>query len=235
MRSCLFPGVLAALLNFCPTVSTAQSDVLGTARPVRGVSRPTEAPAEAAIPAAVPHVGGVTVPLNTKLTAGDTISVEIEEDHDPVLTTIVTDTGEVELNGLGRVYVAGRSTTEAAALVATYLKQKYYHQATVKIGIRTKAIGAGVRPFKVLVAGKVGRAGPQYFTSANPLKLTEAVVVAGTTLYSDLRKVRLTRGGRSTDHNVKQIMNEGRTELDVPLQDGDQVFIPAKSIVTGSD
>jgi protein involved in polysaccharide export with SLBB domain len=176
-------------------------------------------------------VGGVTVPLNTKLTAGDTISVEIEEDHDPVLTTIVTDTGEVELNGLGRVYVSGRTTTEAAALVATYLKQKYYHQATVKIGIRTKAIGAGVRPFKVLVGGKVGRAGPQYFTAANPMKLTEAVIVAGSNLYSELRQVRVTRGGRSTEHNIEEIMKKGRTDLDVPLQDGDQIFVPEKSII----
>jgi len=231
MRSCLFLGVLAALLLSLTTVSTAQID---TARPVRGVSRPAEAPVEPAIPSAVPHVGGVTVPLNSKLTAGDTISVEIEEDHDPLLTTIVTDTGEVELNGLGRVYVAGRTTTEAAAFVATYLKQKYYHQATVKIGIRTKAIGAGARPFKVVISGKVGRPGPQYFTAANPLKLTEAVIVAGTTLYSELRKIRLTRGGQSTEYNVEKIMKEGRTDLDVSLQDGDVIYVPPKTIVFGN-
>ena len=222
MRSCLFLGVLAVLLTSFPTVSTAQID---TARPVRGVVRPTEAPLESSVPAAVPQVGGVTVPLNTKLNARDTISVEIEEDHDPVLITIVTDTGEVELNGLGRVYVSGRTTTEAAALVATYLKQKYYHQATVKIGIKTKATGTGARPFKVLVAGKVGRPGPQYFSAANPLKLTEAVMVGGTGTYSDMKKVKLTRDGRSTEHDVMAIM-KGRTDLDVLLQDGDQIYVP---------
>jgi protein involved in polysaccharide export with SLBB domain len=232
MRSCLFLGVLAVLLTSFPTVSPAQID---TARPVRGAPRSTEPPAELAIPGAAPHVGGVAVPLNTKLTAGDIISLEIEEDHDPALSTMVTDTGEVELNGLGRVYVAGRTSTEAAALVAAYLKQKYYHQATVKIGIRTKAVGAGVRAFKVVVAGKVGRAGPQYFTAAAPVKLTEAVIVAGTSIYSELRRVRLTRGGQSTDHNVETIMKEGRTDLDVPLQDGDQIFVPAKSLVLRGD
>lgn len=232
MRSCLFLGVLAVLLTSHPTVSTAQID---TARPVRGVSRPTEVSAEPSIPAAVPRVGGVTVPLNTKLTAGDTISVEIEEDHDPLLTTIVTDTGEVELNGLGRVYVSGRTTTEAASLVATYLKQKYYHQATVKIGIRTKALGAGVRPFKVLVTGKVNRPGPQYFTAATPLKLIEAVTVAGTGPYSKIEKVRLSRGGNNTEHNVKEITAGGRTDLDVPLQDGDQIYVPPVTWRFGSE
>ena len=223
MRSCLFLGVLAALLNFCPTVSTAQID---TARPVRGVPRPAEAQSEPSAPAAVPHVSGVTVPLNSKLTAGDTITVDIKEDHDPTLTTIVTATGEVELNGLGRVYVAGRSSTEAAALVATYLKQKYYHQATVEIGIKTKVSGPENRPFKVVVSGKVGRPGPQYFTAANPLKLSEAVIVAGTTSYSELKKVKLTRGGRSTEHDVRAITKDGRTDLDMSLQDGDQIYVP---------
>jgi protein involved in polysaccharide export with SLBB domain len=228
MRSCLFLGVLAALLFSLTTVSTAQID---TARPVRGVSRPAEVPVESGIPAAVPRVGGVMVPLNSKLTAGDIITVEIKEDHDPVLITVVTDTGEVELNGLGRVYVAGRSSTEAAAVVATYLKQKFYHQATVEIGIKTKVGGPENRHFKVVVSGKVGRPGPQFFTAANPLKLTEAVIVAGTTLYSELRKIRLTRGGQSVEHNVEKIIKEGRTDLDVVLRDGDVIYVPPKSIV----
>ena len=42
--------------------------------------------------------------------------------------------------------VFGRNREEAAALVASYLKQKYYNHATVEIGIRTKAVGAGPRP-----------------------------------------------------------------------------------------
>ena len=233
MRSCLFLGVLAALLNLCTAVSTAQID---TARPMRGVSRPPTAPAETpSAPSAIPHSGGMSVPLDTKLNAGDTITIVIEEDHDPVLPTVVTDTGEVELNGLGRVLVAGKSSTEAAALISSYLRQRYYHKATVKVGVVSKVVGAGARPFKVLVTGKVGRPGPQYFTSTNPLKLTEAVVVAGTSVYSDLRKVRLSRGGQTTDHDVKSITKDGRPDLDVPLRDGDQIYVPTVGIRFGSE
>ena len=90
-----------------------------------------------------------------------------------------------------------------------------------------------IRPFKVVVAGKVGRPGPQYFTNAGPLSLSEAVVVAGTNLYSDLSKVRLTRAGKSTDYNVEQI-SKGKTELDVTLQDGDQVYVPARTWIIRS-
>ena len=227
MHSCLFLGVLAALLTFDPTVSSAQSDALGTSRPVRGVSRPAAPPPEiSSAPSAIPQTGGITVSRDTKLTAGDEITILIKEDHDPALRTIVTDTGEVELNGLGRVFVSGKSSMEAESLIASYLRQRYYNQATVEVGVVRKAIGQGARPFKVLVTGKVGRPGPYYFTEASPLKLTEAVMVAGVGAYSELKKVRLSRGGRTTDHDVKAITKEGRTDLDVPLKDGDQIYVP---------
>ena len=235
MRSCLFLGLLAGLLNFCPTASLAQSDILGTERPVRGVSRPAAPAAETpSAPASVPHSGGMTVSRDTKLTAGDEITILIKEDRDPPLRTFVSDTGEVELNGLGRVFINGKSSTEAEAAIAAYLRQKYYHQATVEVGVVRKAVGT-VRPFKVVVAGKVGRPGPQYFTGANPLKLSEAVIVAGSNAYSELKKVKLTRGGRSTEHDVKAIGKDGRTDLDVPLQDGDQIYVPTVGIRFSAD
>ena len=230
MRSRLFLGLFAGLLLAIPTIGTAQSDVLGTSRPIRGVSRPAAAlPEISAAPSAVQNSGGMTVSRDTKLTAGDEITVVVKEDRDPPLRTMVTDTGEVELNGLGRVYIAGKTSVEAEGAIASYLK-KYYHQATVEVGVVRKAVGT-VRPYKAVVQGKVGRPGPQYFTGSNPLKLTEAVIVAGTTLYSELRKVRLTRRGQSNEHNVELIMKEGRTDLDVALQDGDVIYIPPKSIV----
>ncbi len=231
MRSCLFLGVLAVLLTSDPTVSTAQID---TSRPVRGVVRPAEVPAETPAQTALPHSGGMTVSRDTKLTAGDEITILIKEDHDPALRTVVTDTGEVEVNGLGRVFVSGKSSTEAESLIASYLKQRYYHQATVEVGVVRKAIGT-VRPFKVVVTGKVGRPGPQYFTGTNPLKLTEAVMVGGISTYSELKKVKLTRGGRSTEHDVRAITKDGRTDLDVPLQDGDQIYVPPVGIRFGSE
>ncbi len=100
MRSCLFLGVLATFLTSLSTVSTAQSDMLGISRPVKGVAKPALPPPEAPAPAAAtPMMGSGTVPLNSKLTAGDTIVIKIVEYHDPDFSTIVTDTGEVELIG----------------------------------------------------------------------------------------------------------------------------------------
>ena len=188
------------------------------------------------VPAAIPHSsGGITVSRDTKLNAGDKVSIVIEEDHDPLpLVTDVTVTGEVQLNGLGSVPVSGRSSAEAEALITSYLKQRYYHRATVKVTVLTKAIGS-VRRFKAQVTGKVARPGPAYFDEANPMKLSEAVTSALPPSYAKPDKVRLTRGGKTTEHDVKAILKEGRTDLDVRLQDGDQIYVPEKGITFHND
>ncbi len=232
MRSCLFLGVLAALFTSFATVSPAQTDFISSAPPARGGSR-TVAPAADtfAPPAAVSHSsGGITVSRDTKLTAGDEVTIKILEDRDPApLRTIVSDTGEVELNGLGRVAVNGKSSSEAEALIANYLRQRYYHRATVEVGVVKKAMGT-VRKFKVQVTGKVARPGPVFFDDANPVTLSEAVTAAITTTYSKTDKIRLTRGGQTTEHDMRAITKEGRADLDVRLRDGDKIYVPEKGI-----
>lgn len=177
---------------------------------------------------------GVTVSRDSKLTPGDEVSIVIIEDREPAIKTVVTDQGTVDLSGLGEVRVAGISAPEAEGVISRYLTKDFYHQASVRMTIIRKAVGA-IRPFKVVIAGKVGRPGPQYFSASAPLKLSEAVIQAGTTLYSDLRKIRLTRRGSSTEHDVRAITKDGRTELDITLQDGDQIYVDPVGIRFGSD
>lgn len=232
MRSCLFLGVLTALLTSFATVSTAQPDFRGSASSARGGSRPAPSVTETfAPPAAVSHSsGGIIVDRNTKLTAGDAVTIKIVEDRDPTpLSTVVSVTGEVELNGLGRVAVSGKSSSEAEALIASYLRQKCYHRATVEFALVSRIPG-NVSRFKVQVTGKVARPGPVYFDEANPITLSEAVTAAMTTTYSKTDKIRLTRGGQTTEHDMRAIIKDGRTDLDVRLRDGDKIYVPEKGI-----
>lgn len=232
MRSCLFLGVLATLLTSFPTASTAQTDFIGNAPSGRAVSRPAAPAADTfAPPAAAAHSsGGITVDRNTKLMAGDAVTIKILEDHDRTpLSTVVSVTGEVELNGLGRVAVNGKSSSEAEALIASYLRQKYYHRATVEFALVSR-VPINVLRFKVQVTGKVARPGPVYFDEANPITLSEAVTSAITTAYSKTDKIRLTRGGQTTEHDMRAIIKEGRPDLDVRLRDGDKIYVPEKGI-----
>ena len=67
------------------------------------------------------------------------------------------------------------------------------------------------------------------------MKLSEGVTSALPTAYARLDKVRLTRGGSTTDYDVKAILKEGKTHLDVRLQDGDQIYVPEKGITFHND
>jgi protein involved in polysaccharide export with SLBB domain len=173
---------------------------------------------------------GVTISSDSKLIPGDEVSILIEEDREPAWKTYVTDAGEVELNVLGSVRVAGKTASDAAGAIATYLKSRYYHQATVRFQILKKAAGS-MPHHKVVVDGKVSRPGRQPFTDAEPISLSEAVTTAGTNIYSELRRVKLTRAGQTTEHDVDAIIKKGRTDLDIRLRDGDRVYVPAKGIV----
>ena len=224
MRSCLCLIGLIGILSLEPK-AIAQNVIPNNSR----ATAPVATPVAPSGPSGVNAVG-VTISGDSKLIPGDEVSILIEEDKEPAWKTYVTDAGEVELNVLGSVKVAGKTSAGAAAQIQEYLKNRYYHQATVRFQILKKA--AGAVPFhKVIVDGKVGRAGRQPFTDAEPLSLSEAVTTAGTNIYSDLRRVKLTRGGQTTDHDVDAITKKGRTELDVRLRDGDRIYVPAKGIV----
>src|SRR5690242_2656555 len=168
MRSCLYLVGLIGILSLEPKAS-AQNVIPNNNR----ATAPVAAPVAPSGPSGVNAVG-VTISADSKLIPGDEVSILIEEDKEPAWKTYVTDAGEVELNVLGSVKVAGKTSAGAAAEISAYLKNRYYHQATVRFQILKKA--AGAVPFqKVIVDGKVGRAGRQPFTDAEPLSLSEAV------------------------------------------------------------
>ncbi len=230
MRSCLL--ILSALGTLIIQPTASAQNTVPSNRPA-GSAAALPMPTESTIPSTA-SATGTTVGRDAKLTPGDQVSITIEEDREPGTKTIVTDQGTIDLNGLGEVRVAGLSAPEAESVVGRHLMKDFYHKATVRMTIVQKAVGA-IRPAKTVLAGKVGRPGPQYFTAAAPLKLSEAVIQAGPTLYSDLRKVKLTRKGQTTVHDVRAMTKDGRTELDLVLQDGDQIYVDPVGIRFGSD
>ncbi len=217
-----FLGAMCALFT---AATSAQNTIPGNTR---------TGPAPAPVPAVVASeaaTAGVAVTADSKLVPGDFVSIQIEEDREDPWKTVVTDAGEVEISNLGSVRVLDRTASDAEAVIGAYLRQKYYHRATVRVKIIQKVRGA-IQASKVNVAGKVQRAGPQFFNEKNvPLKVSEAVIVAGTTAFSDLRKVQLTRGGRNIIVDVDAIIKNGRTDLDMPLSNGDQIFVRERSWV----
>lgn len=221
----------SALLAATTCVASAQSVTYGQ-KPRTATAAPA-VPAEMAIEprmVAQPERASNVSP-SSPLTAGAEVSFLIVEDNEPT-RVIIADSGELEIpGGLGRVSVAGLTAAQASAKVKSYLEGQYYKpgKATVRIGINTLPAG-GQKKSKVLVSGKLARGGGavEFYASA-PKTLSEAVLEMGVTPWSNLKKVRVTRGGQAMEYDVKAILDGSMK--DVPLQDGDVISVPEKTFI----
>lgn len=165
-----------------------------------------------------------------KLSAGDMVTVEIVEDKEGGMPRVVTAAGAIDVPPVGRVQVAGKTTTEAGADIKRRLEAEYYHHATVKLNI-DRVSPIQVRSGTVIISGQVRAIGQQEMIAGEPLRLSSAILKAGGfTEWANPKRVKLTRqvngSAQSTEYNVKEIIEKGDEKADPVLQDGDRIFIP---------
>lgn len=165
-----------------------------------------------------------------KLSAGDMLTVEIVEDKEGGLPRVVTAAGAIDVPPVGRIQVAGKTTTEAGADIKRRLEADYYYHATVKLNI-DRVSPLQVRAGTVTLSGQVRLVGAQEMIAGEPLRLSSAILKAGNfTEWANPKKVKLTRqvngSAQSTEYNVKEIIEKGDEKADPILQDGDRINVP---------
>ena len=165
-----------------------------------------------------------------KLSAGDMLTLEIVEDKEGGLSRVVTAAGAIDVPPVGRIQVAGKTTTEAGADIKRRLEAEYYYYATVKLNI-DRVSPVQVRAGTVTLSGQVRLVGPQEMIAGEPLRLSSAILKAGNfTEWANPKKVKLTRqvngSAQSTEYNVKEIIEKGDEKADPILQDGDRINVP---------
>ena len=166
-----------------------------------------------------------------KLSAGDMVTLEIVEDKEGGLPRVVSAPGAIDVPPLGRVQVAGKTTTEASADIKRRLEADYYYHATVKLNIDRISPGGAAKAGTVTVSGQVRAPGPQEMLVGEPLTLSIAIQKSGNfTEWADQKKVKLTRqvsgNAQTSEYNVEKIIEKGDSKADPVLQDGDRIYIP---------
>ena len=214
-------SVVAVLLT-AQLTGRAQHGAVPRALPV--------APGYPAQPTYAPQERMQVVDPDKKLSAGDMVTVEIVEDREGGLPRVVSAPGAIEVPPLGRVQVAGKTTTEASADIKRKLEAEYYYRATVKLNI-DRVSPIQVRAGTVTISGQVRLAGPQEMIAGEKLRLSSAILKAGGfTEWAKPTKVQLTHqvngSAQSTYYNVKEIIEKGDESKDPELKDGDRIFVP---------
>ena len=178
--------------------------------------------------------GMATLDDRRALSIGDHLFFRILEDNDQPKQLLVTDSGEIEAPYVGRVQARGMTCKQLAAELKQNLEAKYYYRATVVISLDTMGNGQG----KIYASGALRAPGRLEIPGNEKFTLSKAVLCAGGFAeYADKRNVRVTRHVEAKGTNViftvdvGQILEKGRTELDLPLEPGDMIFVPQRLII----
>lgn len=189
-------------------------------------------PAEAQSPHR--HGGPITsieqLDNETHIQVGDQLIFRILEDEDPATTLTVSDSGQVRVPYLGNMVALNRTPRELAYQIKRALESNLYKKATVMLSIEKRTTRS---PGKIYVTGEIVRPGTIDLRANESLTLTQAILeLGGFSDFANKRKVKLMRKSGSTSEvkvvDVSAVVDQGRTDLDVPLKPGDVIVVPSR-------
>ncbi len=167
-----------------------------------------------------------------KLAAGDKISFQIIEDRDPPKSLTVTDSGELDVPYVGRVVALTKTCKQLAQELKALLEKEYYYRASVVIGLDSVSKVRG----RLYIWGQVRNQGPIEIPVGENFTVGKAILRAGGFAdFANKKKVKLVRANpdgknQTFELNMLEIMEDGRTEKDLAVQEDDSIIVPARLI-----
>lgn len=168
------------------------------------------------------------------IAVGDHLRYQVTEDGDPPVELVVSNTGKLDLPYHGPIDAAGLTLPELSAAIRTALESELYIQATVRLQVLEYSQGS-VNRGRVHLAGQVRRIGPVDIDLAQRTTLGQVILASGgLSDFADARNVRIIRnvGGQNQTLKVdlREVLEKGRIDKDVELQDGDFVIVDQRLI-----
>jgi polysaccharide export outer membrane protein len=165
-----------------------------------------------------------------KLGPNDYVSFRVVEDRDNDSQRLrVSDNGELEVPYIGPVPAEGKTCKELAFNIKAALEREYYYHATVILALdRVSEKSRG----RVYVYGSVRAQGPQEIPADESYTVSKAVIRAGGFGdFANKRKVKVTRkNGQDFTVDLKEVIENGKSDLDRVLQPDDQIYVPQRLI-----
>lgn len=232
-----FHSWLGAIASICALAALAASADSAD-------NRPDSANGPAANIPTAPGTTNVNTPQGTnalvllddtyRLAIGDRLSFRIVEDEDDPKALIVTDSGDVEAPYVGRIAALGKTCKQLAQDLKATLEKDYYYHATVIVAVDAMVKTHG----KVYLVGAVRAPGPVEIPGDETFTVSKAILRSGGFMdFADERHVRITRKEGDVAHtnktlivNVGDVLRKGKTDLDVPLEPDDLIYVPDRLI-----
>ncbi len=175
----------------------------------------------------------IATPDNYLIGPGDEVIVDIWGDSEQTIRQTVSPDGTIVINRLGPVALNGLTVKEAEARLKRSLGRIYSAVDGIVPATFVKLSLGQLRSIQVHVMGEV--ANPGTYTVSSLASLFHVLYNAGgVNEIGSLRSIGISRGGkRVADADVYSYLLEGRTEVDIALNDGDVVMVaPYENLVT---
>ncbi len=159
----------------------------------------------------------------------DVIDVRVIEDTSMSGRLTVTDDGQIVMNVVGKVVVAGLTSSQVEAKLEKLLESDYLAKATVSVQI----VELASRPISVI--GAVARPGRISVTGTTTL--IQAITLAGGLAAGHGKEILVRRTARNgltaqVSIDIDGLMVEGNPDLNIPLAPNDLVNVPIDPPIT---
>jgi polysaccharide biosynthesis/export protein len=156
------------------------------------------------------------------LGAGDIVRINVFEHPDMATEARLSESGKIRFPLIGEVGIAGLSVSGAEGRIADQLRTGGYVKKPEVSIIVTQFRGQ-----QASVLGQVNR--PGRYPIEGPTKLSDLLAIAGGVTSSGADQITLTRkvNGKVSRTEVNQIaaFQSGELSLDIPIENGDVLFI----------
>lgn len=168
----------------------------------------------------------IATPENYLLGPGDEVIIDIWGEAEQTIRRTVSPDGEITINRLGPVALAGFTVREADARLRRTLAGIYSSAEGDAPGTFIKLSLGRIRSIQVHVMGEVEN--PGTYTLPSLASLFHVLYLAGgVNDIGSLREISVSRAGeRIATVDVYSYLLEGRSDVDIALKDGDVVVVP---------
>lgn len=159
---------------------------------------------------------------------GDLLEIQVLEAPDLNTEARVTSQDSISFPLLGKVDVGGLTAQEAEERIGVLLTEKYMHDPHVVVSIKE------FRSKRVAVIGSVTNPGTYEILGKG--SLLDALALAGGLAPDASETAYVTRksaqgGEKSVEIDLDELLDKGKTELNISINMGDVVYVPEAGVV----
>lgn len=197
------------------------------------ISAPAAAQTDSAAPSTVPAAVGGAIPAvaSGPIDAGyrihptDSLNIQVFGDTALSQTTTVLPDGSINYPLIGRVFVGGKTTVQAADVIANAL-HKYVRHPVVNVAVAQQG------QYNVLVLGNVKT--PGKYAIRSDARLTDAIAAAGGLgeTNGNLPPARVSVGQQNIQViSLQKLFHDGDVTQNIALRDGSVVYVVAPNTI----